>query len=82
MELSRLYFIEQGYLAARQLEDGTWVGVDSLIFYVSIFVGLDASGWAKRYDYERTDLFILREQYLLLKTFNDIPDGWVSKRPK
>ncbi len=81
MVFSEAYFIKQGYIAARQLKDGTWIGIDDLIFYISIYVGLDASGWAKRYDYERENLFVLQEQYLLIKEFDDIPIGWVSKRP-
>jgi len=82
MELDRQYFIDEDYGAARQLHDGAWIAIRHTIFNFSLYVGLDATGWARRYDYLFNDLTLMYEQYLSLKTFDEIPIGWVSKRPK
>jgi len=84
MELSGQFFIDNGYASARQLDDGTWIGIDITghLFFFCIMVGLDRSGWDKRYDYEFNDIHVMVTEYTKLKVYDDIPSGWISKRPK
>lgn len=79
-ELSEAFFKKMGYTTSRQLEDGTWVALVPLMFTTGICINLDRTGYERRYCFEDKDLCI--REYEKLKTVNDVPSGWIAKRPK
>ncbi len=78
--LTKEYFEVLGYQFVRQLDDDSWVGIDELLFSTALYMGMDQSGWAKRYDFElRGDAI---QELIKLTKQTDIPNGWIAKRPK
>ena len=80
MELSKGFFKKAGYLTSRQLEDGTWVGLVPLLFTTGIVINLDEMGYERRYCFE--DIRVCISEYEKLKTIDDVPVGWIAKRPQ
>ncbi len=80
MKLSKKYFMSMGYSDPKQLKDGTWIALVPLMFTTGLCMGLDLLGWSKRYCFEEEDK--AQEEYEKLKSFDDVPEGWIAKRPK
>jgi len=80
VEVSKEGFTLEGYHHVRQLDDGTWIGLLPLLFTTGLCMGMDAVGWSKRYCFESLSDCIKEADKL--KTFDDIPTGWIAKRPE
>ncbi len=79
-ELTREYFESIGYEVVSQLDDNSWVGIGELLFSTALYMGMDQSGWAKRYCFElRSDAI---QELIKLTKQTDTPNGWIAKRPK
>lgn len=78
--LSKEFFEEMEYLYVRQLDDRTWVGLTPLLFTTGLCLGLDEFGWKRRYCFKTSATAI--SELAKLKTIDDVPTGWVAKRPK
>lgn len=71
---------ECGFIAAKRLDDGSYAGIQPLLFTHAICIGVtQVSAYTKRFCYEDgpTCLHEWRE----LKQFSDEPTGWVARRP-
>lgn len=76
--------IEQGsgtYLEAKKLQDGSWAVRAQLIFTRAILLGVtDDCAFKTRYCY---DCFLTCQLELdKLKSKDDVPAGWIAKRPQ
>lgn len=69
-----------GLLACRRLPDGSFAGLQRLVTTTSVVLGIDEFFWRYRFCY--TDPDDARNQYLLLQSEEDVPDGWVACRPE
>jgi len=78
--ITREDLILDGYMDARQLEDGSWVALQRLMFTYSIVTGVTVTGWAKRFCFEHEHE--AREQMATLKGVDDEPTGWIARRPQ
>jgi len=78
--LSKKYFLSMGYSQPKQLEDGWWVAFVPLMFTTGLCMGLDETGWKKRYCFE--DKEKAQEEYNKLKFSYQVPQGWIARRPK
>lgn len=68
------------FLGAKRLPDGTYVGVQRLMFTHAICIGVTPSAaYTRRYCYE--DTTALLHSYANLTSFEAQPEGWVAKRP-
>jgi hypothetical protein len=67
-----------GYENVRVLEDETIVGTLDLLFTRAIFMGLDRTGWEKRFCFE--DRSRADSEVMKLQTGDDEPTGWVARR--
>lgn len=71
---------ELRYVGAKRLADGTYVGVQRLMFTLAICVGVtEASAYQRRYCYE--DAAECLAQYAAIRNSGDIPTGYVASRP-
>lgn len=71
----------EGYLGAKRLECGTYVGLYRLITTISICIGITPlSPFTRRYCYD--DLTLCLAAYEEIKNGTDIPEGWIASRPK
>lgn len=70
-----------GFTVAKKLDDGTYVGISRLAFTYAIHIGIDEErSFRRRYCY--SDMNSLLGAYADLKTGNDVPEGWIARRPK
>ena len=68
-----------GYKNLRKLPDGTWIGTMLMVFTTGLFVGLNQSGWRRRYCYERVS-----DAALAATEWNgqgDPPGPWIKEKP-
>ena len=73
-------FLEaNGYLDIRKLPDG-WVAIAPQIFTWVLCVGLDAGGYARRYDFD--ELALCRAELEKMTSIEDIPAGWTRQMPE
>lgn len=71
---------DYGFMGAKLLDDGCYVGVKRLFSTVAIHIGIDrCTSFERRYCFK--DLSKCLEQYALIKTKDDIPEGWIARRP-
>lgn len=79
MNVTKGYLEEQGYYTVRQLPDGTWAGLISLIFTTGLCLNLDETGYDGRFCYEDPQDAI--SALMTLKSAKDTPlPGWVAQR--
>lgn len=72
---------EQGFACARRLPDGTYVGVCNLMFTKGLCIGVTPfQTYARRYCYQ--SLGDALAEYNLLQTGDDLPSGWIARRPE
>lgn len=70
-----------GFIGAKRLEDGTYVGLIRLYSTVAICIGVDRySAYRRRYCYK--DLGACLAAYKALQTGDDVPKGWIARRPE
>lgn len=71
---------ELGFVGAKRLEDGTYVGLQPLLFTLAICIGVGVyTPFVRRYCYENGPDCL--HAYQILATGDDIPEGWIAKRP-
>lgn len=72
---------ELGYVGARRLPDGTYVGLLRLMFTMAICVGVsEFTSYTRRYCFENTTVCL--DQYRLMTSADDAVEGWIATRPK
>jgi len=76
--LTKRMLLDYGYDNVRQLDDGTWIGTQELFTTTALFIGLDETGWNKRYCYD--DIDKLFDSYLTMNSIADVPRGWIAMR--
>ena len=69
---------EEHYQNLRVLDDGTIIGTGSLMFTTALYIGLNLTGWERRYCYK--DEKALQRSLNELKTGDDEPTGWIARR--
>lgn len=72
--------LRKDYPAVRVLEDGSIAVLTRLYSTMAVCLGVDRHGWATRFCY--TDPIKAIEVLCALKSEDDVPEGWVSSRPK
>ena len=70
--------LRDDYQNMRLLEDGTIVGTIELMFTRAICMGINHTGWEKRFCFESRSLAL--SELAKLKTFGDEPDGYIARR--
>jgi hypothetical protein len=72
------FLAEQGYENLRELEDGTVVGTQELMFTTAICIDLNWQSWDKRFCFKEKSLAI--SEIAKLQTCDDEPTGYVARR--
>lgn len=71
---------ELGYLGAKKLEDGTYVGVQRLLYTLAICVGVsEIKPYERRYCYDNAAEALWNYQSMCHRDFE--PCGYVATRP-
>lgn len=73
------FLLDEDYIAPRQLPNGQWAAIGSLIFTSGLFVGLTKYGYDRRYCYEHQ-----HEALAALDKWNgegDPPGMWIKEKP-
>lgn len=70
--------LREYYQNVRVLDDGTIVGTTELAYTRAICIGLDYTGWSKRFCFENRSVAVSELQKL--KTGNDEPEGYIARR--
>lgn len=68
----------EGYENLRSLPDGTVVGTSELMFTRAVYVGLNFSGWEKRFCFSDRDLAV--EELKKLSDGDSEPSGYIARR--
>ena len=69
------------FLVWRQLDDGTYVALGRLAFTLGLFIGVGAiTPYKRRYCFN--DAVTALAEYGGLKTGDDVPSGWIARRPE
>lgn len=68
------------FMAWRQLDDGTYIALTCLITTIGLCIDVDRTGYAQRYCFK--DPTTAFGEYMDLKTRDDVPSGWVARRPE
>ncbi len=74
---------ESYYHDLRVLDDGTIIGTGQLMFTTALYIGLNATGWERRYCYKNAtdeDRALIQRNLDALKTGDDEPTGWIARR--
>jgi hypothetical protein len=72
---------ENRFLVWRQLDDGTYVALGKLMFTMGLFIGVGPiTPYKRRYCY--SDPTEAHAEYLWLTTGDDVPSGWIARRPE
>jgi hypothetical protein len=79
-ESFKLWLERQGYTHVRELPDGSFAGLARLMYTTGLCVGLSADSWTSRYCFENEDEAI--SELEKLQGRDDVPTGWVAKRPQ
>lgn len=72
---------EGEFYAAKRLDDGTYVGMRSLLddaYVLVLNIGTDQERW---YRYNVRDARTMALEYMRITSGEDVPQGWVGKRP-
>lgn len=72
---------EGDFYAAKRLDDGTYVGMKSLLqsaYVIAMHVDTDQECW---YIYNVRDAQLMTAQYMQISSGEDVPQGWSGKRP-
>lgn len=72
---------EFGFVGAKLLEDGTYVGLKRLAFTLAICIGTDEMTPQKR-RYCFDDITLCVDEYIKIVASEDTPEGWIARRPK
>lgn len=72
--------LEMGYSAAKRLPDGSYAVLDRLLTTTAICLGVDGTGWERRFCYQDTAQCI--HEWIALQTRHDEPEGWIARRPE
>ncbi len=73
------YLRDMGYSAAKRLPDGSYAALTRLLTTTAICLGVDGTGWARRFCYQDTAECI--HAWQCLQTRADEPTGWIARRP-
>jgi hypothetical protein len=68
------------FSGAKLLKDGTYVGLKRLAFTLSICIGVTRTDVFKR-RYCFSDITQCIDEYVKITTGDDVPDGWIARRP-
>lgn len=69
---------EEGYVYVHRLPNGKWVGYSQMLLTGGLFVGLDDSGYEKRYCYETLKEAIVAS--LIWDGEGDPPGNWIKEK--
>ena len=72
--------LRKDYLAVRVLDDGSIACLARLITTTAVCLGADRYGWSTRFCF--ADPIKALEVFGSVKSEDDVPEGWVSRRPK
>jgi hypothetical protein len=65
----------------RQLDDGTYIAIGRLMFSVALFIDVQPiTPYRKRFCFPSLDLAIAA--YTDMQTPDDVPTGWIARRPE
>lgn len=78
-DLEDIVRASSAYLDVKTLSDGSIAALGDLMFTRAIFLGCDAFGWSRRYCFE--DRERANHEYELLTSQEDVPTGWIARRP-
>ena len=72
--------VEQlGFICARRLPDGTYVGIKPLLFTIALCVGTtESDAYERRYCYENSSDCI--SEFQTMQNRDHEPTGWVARR--
>lgn len=71
--------LELGYLAARQLPSGVWIGVFPQLYTTGLFVGIDRGGYRRRFCFEH--FAGAMRACLTWDGEGDPPGDWIKEKP-
>lgn len=72
---------ENRFLCWRRLEDGTYIALGRLMTTVGLFIGVGPiTPYKRRYCFR--DVTLALGEYNDMKTGDDVPTGWVARRPE
>lgn len=72
---------DNNFIRWRQLDDGTYVALGRLAFTVGLFIGVQpGTPYKRRYCFDNAALAF--EAYYDLQTGDDVPTGWIARRPE
>lgn len=70
-----------GFIVAKRLDDGTYVGITKLMFTWGLCIGITThTAYTKRFCYE--DASECLHQYVKLAQVDQEPIGWIARRPE
>lgn len=79
-DFTRRMLAELGFVGAKRLADGTYVGVQRLMFTLAICVGTtERSPYQRRYCYD--DAAECLGQFAAIRNCDDTPSGYIAYRP-
>ena len=71
---------DYGFMAAKRLPDGVYVGIKGLFTTYAVCIGIDAvTAYRRRYCY--VELSDCLDAYEKLQNGLSVPEGWVAQRP-
>lgn len=73
--LSESYFLNEGYIFPRQLDDGTWIGIIEEIYTFAICMDMNVSCYKKKYSY--SDIAKCFVEYFKLHNNSQAPAAFV-----
>ncbi len=71
---------EQGYLGVQRLPDGSYATLTRLLTTLAICLGVDKTGWSRRFCYRDITECLVAWEHLASK--QDEPTGWIARRPE
>lgn len=71
-------WLAENYAEVRRLPDGSYAGLNRLLYTTAIFLDLDAWGYGRRFCFESDTT--ARERFAALQSADDEPAGYVAKR--
>ena len=73
-------WLAANYDRVRQLPDGSFAALSSLMFTTGLYLGVSRWGYERRYCYE--DCELAQAAFYALKSEDDDPEGWIARRPE
>lgn len=71
-------WLAENYAEVRVLPDGSYAGLNRLLYTTAIFLDLDAWGYGRRFCFESAPL--ARQRFEELQSAEDEPAGYVARR--